>query len=228
MSLDGERSDEGTSELTRIRLTAREADAHQQSSRFSTASTHAENEGVNELLRHFCPFVLQRQSKFPESLLVVNTRPHSLSLQFRCSRQHRERLLRWAGVKGTHRTGRHANRPPPCSLLATVKRDIGRPVACAVCLAISPAVCRLFLLASILLIVWALKAVGPLECSLPGCASQAQKAVLPHWRLSVVPRRPDKLDFTRFSGYKMYRPVLAACRPGIGTGQADEALDTEY
>ncbi|GFX18694.1 uncharacterized protein TNCV_3018521 [Trichonephila clavipes] len=70
------------------------------------------------------------------------------SLQFRCSRHHRERLLRWAGVKGTHRIGRRANRPPPCSLLATVKRDIGSPVACVVCLAISPAVCRLFLLAS--------------------------------------------------------------------------------
>ncbi|GFW00564.1 uncharacterized protein TNCV_694031 [Trichonephila clavipes] len=52
-----------------------------------------------------------------------------------------------AGVKGTHRTGLRANRPPPCSLLATVKRDIGRPVACVVCQAISPAVCRLFLLA---------------------------------------------------------------------------------
>ncbi|GFU14993.1 uncharacterized protein TNCV_795601 [Trichonephila clavipes] len=51
------------------------------------------------------------------------------------------------GVKGTHRTGRRANRPPPCSLLATVKRDIGRPIACVVCLAISPAVYRLFLLA---------------------------------------------------------------------------------
>ncbi|GFV57838.1 uncharacterized protein TNCV_3072171 [Trichonephila clavipes] len=49
--------------------------------------------------------------------------------------------------KGTHRTGRRANRPPQCSLLATVKRDIGRPVACVVCQAISPAVCRLFLLA---------------------------------------------------------------------------------
>ncbi|GFY32338.1 uncharacterized protein TNCV_3558461 [Trichonephila clavipes] len=60
---------------------------------------------------------------------------------------HRERLLRWAGVKGTHRTGRRTNRPPPCSLLATVKGDIGRPVACVVCLPISPAVCRLFLLA---------------------------------------------------------------------------------
>ncbi|GFW97988.1 uncharacterized protein TNCV_1806391 [Trichonephila clavipes] len=47
----------------------------------------------------------------------------------------------------THRIGRRANRPPPCSLLATVKRDIGRPVACVVCLAISPAVYRLFLLA---------------------------------------------------------------------------------
>ncbi|GFV32689.1 hypothetical protein TNCV_441811 [Trichonephila clavipes] len=43
-----------------------------------------------------------------------------------------------AGVKGTHRTGRRANRPPPCSLLATVKRDIGRPVACVVCLVIFP------------------------------------------------------------------------------------------
>ncbi|GFX54818.1 uncharacterized protein TNCV_2557041 [Trichonephila clavipes] len=78
---------------------------------------------------------------------VKSTRPHSLSLQFRCFRHHRERLLRWAGVKGTHRTGRRANRPPPCSLLATVKRNIGRPVAYVVCLAISPAVCRLFLLA---------------------------------------------------------------------------------
>ncbi|GFX68462.1 zinc transporter 9 [Trichonephila clavipes] len=29
------------------------------------ASAHAENEGVNELLRHCCPFVLQRQSKLP-------------------------------------------------------------------------------------------------------------------------------------------------------------------
>ncbi|GFX90908.1 uncharacterized protein TNCV_3167391 [Trichonephila clavipes] len=68
--------------------------------------------------------------------------------QFRCSRPHRERLLRWASVKGTHGTGRRrANRPPPCSLLAMVKRDIGRPVAYVVCLAISPAVFRLFLLA---------------------------------------------------------------------------------
>ncbi|GFW67268.1 uncharacterized protein TNCV_2698781 [Trichonephila clavipes] len=56
-------------------------------------------------------------------------------------------LLRWAGVKGTHRTERRANRPPLCSLLAMVKRDISRPVACVVCLAISAAVCRLFLLA---------------------------------------------------------------------------------
>ncbi|GFX37650.1 uncharacterized protein TNCV_1260871 [Trichonephila clavipes] len=52
-----------------------------------------------------------------------------------------------AVVKGTHHTGSRANRPPPCSLLATVKRDIGRPDACVVCLAIYPAVCRLFLLA---------------------------------------------------------------------------------
>ncbi|GFV75817.1 uncharacterized protein TNCV_1757451 [Trichonephila clavipes] len=84
-----------------------------------------------------------------ESALICKeySSPHSLSLQFRCFRHHRERLLRWAGVKGTHRTGRRANRPPPCSLLATVKRDIGRTVACVVCLAIFPAVYRLFLLA---------------------------------------------------------------------------------
>ncbi|GFU89907.1 uncharacterized protein TNCV_249371 [Trichonephila clavipes] len=63
-------------------------------------------------------------------------------------RHHRERLLRWAGVKGTHTVqGVVQTDPPPCSLLATVKRDIGRPVACVVCLAISPAVRRLFLLA---------------------------------------------------------------------------------
>ncbi|GFV09055.1 hypothetical protein TNCV_869211 [Trichonephila clavipes] len=31
----------------------------------SQTSAHAENEGVNELLRHCCPFVLQRQSKLP-------------------------------------------------------------------------------------------------------------------------------------------------------------------
>ncbi|GFW83106.1 uncharacterized protein TNCV_3236541 [Trichonephila clavipes] len=78
---------------------------------------------------------------------VKSTRPHSLSLQFRCSRNHRERLLRWAGVKGTHRTVRLAHRPPPCSLLATVKRDIGRQSPVRVSLAISPAICRLFLLA---------------------------------------------------------------------------------
>ncbi|GFT78585.1 uncharacterized protein TNCV_3662541 [Trichonephila clavipes] len=92
---------------------------------------------------------MQRESLLKLNLLssVKSTRPHSLSLEFRYSRHHRERLLRWAGVKGTHRTGRRANRPPPCSLLATVKRDIGCPVACVVCLAISPTVCRLFLLA---------------------------------------------------------------------------------
>ncbi|GFW66098.1 hypothetical protein TNCV_1709971 [Trichonephila clavipes] len=54
-------------------------------------------------------------------------------------------------------------------------------------------------------------------------------AVLPIGRLERVPRRPDKLDFTRFSGYKdVQASAKAACRPGIGTGQADEALDTEY
>ncbi|GFU85743.1 uncharacterized protein TNCV_4307531 [Trichonephila clavipes] len=81
------------------------------------------------------------------ALICKSTRPHSLSLQFWCSRHHKERLHRWAGVKGTHRTGRRANRPPPCRSSATVKRDIGRPVACVMCLAISPAVGRLFFLA---------------------------------------------------------------------------------
>ncbi|GFV43616.1 uncharacterized protein TNCV_2679171 [Trichonephila clavipes] len=92
-------------------------------------------------------YAMRIATQTESALICKSTRPHSLSLQFRCSRHHRERLLRWAGVKGTHRTGRRANRPPPCSLLATVKRNIGRPVACVVCLAISPAVCRLFLLA---------------------------------------------------------------------------------
>ncbi|KFM59588.1 hypothetical protein X975_20054, partial [Stegodyphus mimosarum] len=35
---------------------------------------------------------------------VKSTRPHSLSLQFRCSRHHRERLLRWAGITGAKLT----------------------------------------------------------------------------------------------------------------------------
>ncbi|GFV52632.1 uncharacterized protein TNCV_2873031 [Trichonephila clavipes] len=92
-------------------------------------------------------YAMRIATQTESALICKEYSPHSLSLQFRCSRHHRERLLRWAGVKGTHRTGRRANRPPPYSLLATVKRDIGRPVACVVCLAISPDVCRLFLLA---------------------------------------------------------------------------------
>ncbi|GFV09628.1 hypothetical protein TNCV_3044481, partial [Trichonephila clavipes] len=36
-----------------------------------TASAHAENEGVNELLRHCCPFRLAAPIEAPESLLVV-------------------------------------------------------------------------------------------------------------------------------------------------------------
>ncbi|GFW29527.1 hypothetical protein TNCV_472241, partial [Trichonephila clavipes] len=59
-----------------------------------------------------------------------STRPHSLSLNSGVPGTYRERPSPMAGVKGTHRTGRRANRPPPCSLLATVKRDIGHPVAC--------------------------------------------------------------------------------------------------
>ncbi|GFU41803.1 uncharacterized protein TNCV_2375961 [Trichonephila clavipes] len=58
----------------------------------------------------------------------------------------RESLLQWAGVKeytvqGVVPTDHHR-----CSLLATVTRDIGRPVACVVCLRFLP-LCRLFLLA---------------------------------------------------------------------------------
>ncbi|GFV93774.1 uncharacterized protein TNCV_366741 [Trichonephila clavipes] len=73
--------------------------------------------------------------------------PNEYAMRIARERLHCPAFPAWAGVKGTHRTGRRANRPPPCSLLATVERDIGRPVACVVCLAISPAVCRLFLLA---------------------------------------------------------------------------------
>ncbi|GFT10766.1 transposable element Tc3 transposase [Trichonephila clavipes] len=93
-------------------------------------------------------YAMRIATQTESALICKDYSPHSLSLQFRCFWQHRERLLRWSGVKVTHRTRRRANRPPPCSLLATVKRDIGRPVACVMCLAISPAVCRLFLLAS--------------------------------------------------------------------------------
>ncbi|GFV41619.1 uncharacterized protein TNCV_3627701 [Trichonephila clavipes] len=67
-------------------------------------------------------YAMRIATQTESALILKSTRPHSLSLQFRCSRHHRERLLRWAGVKGTHRTGRRANRPPPCSLLATVPR----------------------------------------------------------------------------------------------------------
>ncbi|GFV67137.1 uncharacterized protein TNCV_3668921 [Trichonephila clavipes] len=93
-------------------------------------------------------YAMRIATQTESALICEEYSSHSLLLHFRCSRHHRERHLRWAGVKGTHRTGRRANRPPPCCLLATVKRDIGRPVACVVYLAISPAVCRLFLLAS--------------------------------------------------------------------------------
>ncbi|GFX04715.1 uncharacterized protein TNCV_1912601 [Trichonephila clavipes] len=74
-------------------------------------------------------YAMRIATQTESALICKEYSSHSLSLQFRYSRHHRERLLRWAGVKGTHRTGRRANRPPPCSLLATVKRDIGRPVA---------------------------------------------------------------------------------------------------
>ncbi|GFS99674.1 hypothetical protein TNCV_1972391 [Trichonephila clavipes] len=37
---------------------------------------HAENDGVNELLRHCCPFVLQCQSKLPNRYWWFSTRPH--------------------------------------------------------------------------------------------------------------------------------------------------------
>ncbi|GFV19989.1 hypothetical protein TNCV_4276801 [Trichonephila clavipes] len=53
--------------------------------------------------------------------------------------------LRWEDVWYTPYRASCKNRPPPCSLLVTVKRDIGRPVAQCPCLAISSAVCRPFL-----------------------------------------------------------------------------------
>ncbi|GFU92186.1 uncharacterized protein TNCV_515671 [Trichonephila clavipes] len=67
-------------------------------------------------------------------------------LQFR-SRHHRERLLRWADVKGTHRTGRRANRPPPCSILASVNEISVVQSPRVVCQRFLPAVCASFLLA---------------------------------------------------------------------------------
>ncbi|GFX02094.1 neutral ceramidase [Trichonephila clavipes] len=45
-----------------------------------TASAHAENEGVNELLRHCCPFVAA-PIEAPESLLVVRYELPSVCLE---------------------------------------------------------------------------------------------------------------------------------------------------
>ncbi|GFU82464.1 hypothetical protein TNCV_1552211 [Trichonephila clavipes] len=49
--------------------------------RFHSVCPYAENEGVNELLRHCCPFVLRCQSKLPESLLVVRYELPSVRLE---------------------------------------------------------------------------------------------------------------------------------------------------
>ncbi|GFV02325.1 hypothetical protein TNCV_178471 [Trichonephila clavipes] len=97
---------------------------------------HAENEGVNELLT-LLPIRLPAPIEAPESLLV-STRPHSLSLNSGVPGTTENAFSDGQALKVPHRGGRRANKPPPCSLLATVKRDIGRPVACVVCLAISP------------------------------------------------------------------------------------------
>ncbi|GFX32974.1 hypothetical protein TNCV_4652001 [Trichonephila clavipes] len=55
-------------------------------------------------------YAMRIATQTESALICKEYCPHSLSLQFRCSRHHRERLLRWAGVKGTHRTGHRANR----------------------------------------------------------------------------------------------------------------------
>ncbi|GFV36498.1 hypothetical protein TNCV_2260171 [Trichonephila clavipes] len=46
-----------------------------------TASVHAENEGVNELLRHCCPFRLAAPIEAPEWLLVVRYELPSVCLE---------------------------------------------------------------------------------------------------------------------------------------------------
>ncbi|GFW90953.1 uncharacterized protein TNCV_1758271 [Trichonephila clavipes] len=85
-----------------------------------------------------------------ESALICkkkSTRPHSLSLNSGVPGTTENafsdgQALQVHTVQGVVQTDHH-----PCSLLATVKHDIVRPVAFVVCLVISPAVCCLFLLA---------------------------------------------------------------------------------
>ena len=69
---------------------------------------------------------------------VKDTRPHWLSIQFWHSRHHRKRFFRWAGAKDAHSTDRLVNRLPLISLLATVKRNIGHPIAYAMHLSLFP------------------------------------------------------------------------------------------
>ena len=82
----------------------------------------------------------------PEPLLKLNliwsikiTLPYWLSVQFCCSRQNRNISSDEQALKV------HAVRPL-CSHLATIKRVIGRPIACIVCLGIFPGVIYLFFL----------------------------------------------------------------------------------
>ncbi|GFV33214.1 hypothetical protein TNCV_336581 [Trichonephila clavipes] len=64
-----------------------------------------------------------------ESALICkgSTRPHSLSLNSGVWASQRTPSSDGRALKDTHRTGRHfVQQTLPCSLLATVKRDIGR------------------------------------------------------------------------------------------------------
>ncbi|GFT63254.1 uncharacterized protein TNCV_4747311 [Trichonephila clavipes] len=92
-------------------------------------------------------YAMRIATQTESALICKSTRPHSLSLEFRCSRHRRERLLRWAGVK------RYTPYRASCKQTTTVqssghgKNAISVVQSPVVCLAISPAVCRMFLLA---------------------------------------------------------------------------------
>ena len=96
---------------------------------------------------------LQTKSR-PKSLVrlkrlssVKCTLPHSCMVQSFWSLHHCKRCLRCEGVNGMQRTGRRENNPPLCKRLATVNRDILRPVVICSWFAILPAVWRRLLLA---------------------------------------------------------------------------------
>ena len=60
---------------------------------------------------------------------------------------HRKRFFRRAGAKAMYRIGLRANKPPLCSLLTTVKCNIGCSTSRVLYLAIFSIVCHLFILA---------------------------------------------------------------------------------